>query len=140
MDQKKFASASNLAKGAYSLIEVENPDLLLLATGSEVGPAIEAHGLLAANGIKAQVVSMPSWELFEGQSKQYRDSVLPASVRARVGIEAGVRQGWDKWLGDKGVFIGMLSFGASAPGKICFEKFGITAEAIAEAAKRVLKG
>jgi transketolase len=140
LDQKKFASASNLEKGAYSLFEMENPDVLLLATGSEVGPAMEAHGLLAADGIKAQVVSMPSWELFEAQDKQYQDSVLPVSVKARVGIEAGVRQGWDKWLGDKGVFVGMSSFGASAPGSICFEKFGITAGAIAEAAKQVLNG
>jgi transketolase len=140
LDQKKFASASNLAKGAYSLIEAENPDVLLLATGSEVGPAMEAHGLLAADGIGARVVSMPSWELFEAQDKQYQDSVLPASVRARVGVEAGVRQGWDKWLGDKGVFIGMSSFGASAPASICFEKFGITAEAIVQAAKQVLNG
>jgi transketolase len=138
LDQTRFASASNLEKGAYSLIEVENPDVLLLATGSEVGPAIEAHGLLAADGIKAQVVSMPSWELFEGQSKQYRDSVLPASVKARVGIEAGVRQGWDKWLGDKGVFIGMSSFGASAPGSVCFDKFGITAESVIAAAKKCM--
>ncbi|MHC4721387.1 MAG: transketolase-like TK C-terminal-containing protein [Planctomycetota bacterium] len=140
LDQKKFASASNLEKGAYSLLEAENPDVLLLATGSEVGPAIEAHGLLAADGIGARVVSMPSWELFEAQDKQYQDSVLPASIKARVGIEAGVRQGWDKWLGDKGVFIGMSSFGASAPGKICFEEFGITAAAIAEAAKQILNG
>jgi len=138
LDQAKFASASNLERGAYSLIEERNPDVLVLATGSEVHPAIEAHKLLADDGIKAQVVSMPSWEIFEGQDKQYQERVLPASVKARVGIEAGVRQGWDKWLGDKGVFIGMSSFGASAPGKICFERFGITAEAIVNAAKQVL--
>ncbi len=138
LDQKKFASASNLEKGAYSLLEEQNPDVLLLATGSEVGPAIEAHGLLAADGIKAQVVSMPSWELFEGQDKQYQDSVLPANVKARVGIEAGVRQGWDKWLGDKGVFIGVSSFGASAPGAVCFEKFGITPQRVIDAAKKCM--
>jgi transketolase len=138
LDQGKYASASNLEKGAYSLIEVKNPDILLLATGSEVGPAIEAHAQLAADGIKAQVVSMPSWELFEAQDKQYQDSVLPAGVKARVAVEAGVRQGWDKWLGDEGVFVGMSSFGASAPASICFEKFGITAEAIAQAARQIL--
>ena len=114
---------------------VDNDD-----SGSEVGPAMEAHGLLAADGIKAQVVSMPSWELFEAQDKQYQDSVLPPGVKARVGIEAGVRQGWDKWLGDKGVFIWMSSFGASAPASICFEKFGITAEAITQAARQILNG
>ena len=81
---------------------------------------------------------MPSWELFEKQNKQYRDSVLMPDVKARVGIEAGVRYGWDKWLGDKGIFIGMSSFGASAPGKICFEKFGFTAERVVEAAKKLI--
>ena len=138
LDQAKFASASNLERGAYGLIEERNTDVLLLATGSEVHPAIEAYKLLADDGIKAQVVSMPSLEIFEGQDKQYQQSVLPASVKARVGIEAGVRQGWDKWFGDKGVFIGMSSFGASAPGKICFERFGITTEAIVNAAKQIL--
>jgi len=138
LDQEKFASAANLEKGAYALIEQQNPDVLLLATGSEVHLVIEAHKLLADEGIKAQVVSMPSWELFEKQDKQYQESVLPASVKARVGIEAGVRQGWDRWLGDKGVFIGMSSFGASAPGQICFEKFGITAESVIAAAKKCM--
>ena len=140
LDQDKFASASNLEKGAYSLIEVESPDVLLLATGSEVHLVIEAHKLLADEGIKAQVVSMPSWELFEKQDKQYQESVLPASVKVRVGIEAGVRQGWDRWLGDKGVFIGMSSFGASAPGPVCLKEFEITAGAIVKAAKQVLNG
>jgi len=135
LNQDKFASASNLEKGAYSLIEGQSPDVLLLATGSEVHLAMEAHGLLAAEGIKAGVVSMPSWELFEKQDKQYQESVLPASVKVRVGIEAGVRQGWDRWLGDKGVFIGMSSFGASAPGLVCLKEFGITAGAIVKAAK-----
>ncbi|HIJ72000.1 MAG TPA: transketolase [Planctomycetes bacterium] len=135
LDQKEFASASNLEKGAYSIIGQSNPDVILMATGSEVHPAIEAHNLLADDGIKAQVLSMPSWEIFEAQDSQYQESVLPARAKARIGIEAGVRQGWDKWLGDGGIFIGMSSFGASAPGKLCFEKFGITAGAIAEAAK-----
>jgi transketolase len=139
LDQTKYTAASNLEKGAYVLIEQQDPDVLLLVTGSEVRLAIEAHGLLAADGIKAQVVSMPSWEIFEAQDKQYRDGILPPHVRARVAVEAGVRQGWDKWLGDKGVFVGMSSFGASAPGRICFEKFGITAGAIVEAAKRAAK-
>ena len=81
---------------------------------------------------------MPCWELFEKQDKEYQDSVLPPNVKARVGIEAGVEQGWWKWLGDKGVFIGMSSFGASAPGKVCFEKFGITAENVVEAARKAM--
>ncbi len=140
LDQEKFTSAANLEKGAYALIEQQNPDVLLLATGSEVHLVIEAHKLLADEGIKAGVVSMPSWEIFEEQDKQYQESVLPASVKARVGIEAGVRQGWDRWLGDKGVFIGMSSFGASAPGPVCLKEFGITAGAIVKAAKQVLNG
>ena len=83
---------------------------------------------------------MPCWELFKKQDKGYRDAVLPPAVKARVGIEAGVEQGWCKWLGDKGIFVGMSSFGASAPGKVCFEKFGITAEKVVEAAKKSLNG
>jgi len=82
------------------------------------------------------VVSMPCWELFERQDQAYKDSVIPPKVKARVGIEAGIEQGWNKYIGDNGVFIGMSSFGASAPGKTCFEKFGITAEAAIVAAKR----
>jgi transketolase len=78
---------------------------------------------------------MPCWELFEQQDRKYRDSVIPPSVKARVGIEAGVELGWHKWLGDKGVFVGMSSFGASAPAKVCFEKFGITTNAVVKAAK-----
>jgi transketolase len=136
LDQEKFASASNLEKGAYVLVGEADSDVLLLATGSEVPLAIKAYDQLGAEGIKAGVVNMPSWELFEKQDENYRDSVLPPDVKARVGIEAGVRQGWDKWLGDKGVFVGMSSFGKSAPGPVCFEKFAITAEKVVEAAKK----
>jgi transketolase len=81
---------------------------------------------------------MPCWELFEKQSKEYRNLVIPPDVKARVAVEAGVELGWHKWLGEKGVFVGMSSFGASAPGKTCFEKFGITANAVAAAAKKLL--
>jgi len=136
LDQDKYTSAANLQKGAYALIKQENPDVLLLGTGSEVHLAIEACQKLAADGIKAQVVSMPAWELFEKQDEQYKQSVLPNGVKARVGIEAGIRQGWDRWLGDNGLFIGMSSFGASAPANICYEKFGITTEKVIEAAKK----
>ena len=117
---------------------LDKPDVLLLASGSEVSVATEAAEKLAVEKIAAQVVSMPCWELFEKQDKEYRDSVIPPNVKARVGIEAGVEQGWWKWLGDKGVFIGMSSFGASAPAKICFEKFGITVEKTIEAAKKAM--
>jgi transketolase len=139
LDQNKYGSAANLSKGAYVLVGADNPDVLLLATGSEVSVALCAAEGLAADGITAQVVSMPCWELFEKQSQEYKDSVLPPNVKARVGIEAGIEQGWSKWLGDNGIFVGMSSFGASAPGKVCFEKFGITAENVIKAAKKSME-
>jgi transketolase len=138
LDQDKYNSATNLSKGAYVLAGEDNPDVLLLASGSEVGIAVEAAEKLAADGVTAQVVSMPCWELFEKQSQEYKDSVIPPNVKARVGIEAGVELGWSKWLGDNGIFIGMSSFGASAPAKICFEKFGITVENVIKAAKKTI--
>ena len=139
LDQEKFGSAAGLKKGAYVLIKEDSPDVLLLATGSEIELAMEAHQQLAAGGIKAQVVSMPSWELFEKQDKKYQDTVLPPNVTARVGVEAGIRQGWDRWLGSEGIFIGMSSFGASAPASVCFEKFGITVDNVVKAAKKTIK-
>ena len=152
LDQNKFASATNLSKGAYVLtgvvtrasspctarMAVLRPDVLLLASGSEISLALCAAEGLAKEGIKAQVVSMPCWELFEKQSQQYKDSVLPPTVKARIGIEAGIELGWHKYLGDRGIFIGMSTFGASAPAKVCFEKFGITAENVIKAAKKAI--
>ena len=135
LDQNKYASAENLSRGAYVLQKADDADVLLLASGSEVSLALCAAESLAKDGIKAQVVSMPCWELFERQDQKYKDSVLPPDVKARVGVEAGVEQGWYKWLGDSGVFVGMSTFGASAPGKVCFEKFGITAKNVIKAAK-----
>jgi len=139
LDQNKYGSAANLDKGAYVLIGADKPDVLLLATGSEVSVALAAYDTLTADGIDAAVVSMPCWQLFEMQDKAYRDSVLPPAVRARVGVEAGIELGWSRYLGDKGIFVGMSSFGASAPGEVCFEKFGITAEKVTEAAKKSIK-
>ena len=136
LDQEKYGKAENLTKGAYVLIEAENPDVLLLATGSEVQLAVKAAEQLAAEGTKAQVVSMPSWELFEEQDQAYKDSVIPPNVKARVAVEAGVEQGWAKYVGDNGIFIGMSTFGKSAPQVVCFEKFGITTEKVVEAAKK----
>jgi transketolase len=138
IDQTKYTPAGNLVKGAYVLVSADKPDVLLLATGSEVSIALCAYEKLSAEGIKTRVVNMPCWELFEKQSKEYRDSVIPPEVKARVAVEAAVEFGWHKWLGEKGAFIGMSSFGASAPGKVCFEKFGITVENVVAAAKRVL--
>ncbi|AQQ72532.1 Transketolase 1 [Limihaloglobus sulfuriphilus] len=140
LDQNKYnPAAEGVEKGAYALNKVDNPDVLLLATGSEVQLAVAAGEKLEADGIMARVVSMPSWELFEKQSREYKDSVLPPSVTARVGVEAGVDQGWYKYLGLEGKFIGMNSFGASAPQGECFKHFGITAEAVEKAARELVK-
>ncbi|MHC4580661.1 MAG: transketolase [Planctomycetota bacterium] len=136
LDQDKYGSASSVDRGAYVLVAADKPDVLLLATGSEVSVALCAAEALAAEGVSAQVVSMPCWELFDKQDTQYKDSVVVPDVRARVAVEAGVEQGWHKYIGDSGVFVGMSSFGASAPAKICFEKFGITTENVVKAAKQ----
>lgn len=136
IDQDKFGKAAEgLAKGAYVLVAQDKPDVLLLATGSEVQLVMEAAEKLAADGIKIQVVSMPCWELFEKQDQAYKDSVLPPDVDARIGVEAGVEQGWYKWIGRNGKFIGMHSFGSSGKQNVCFEQFGITVDNIIAAAK-----
>ena len=139
IDQRKFASAANVGRGAYILTSRGKPDVILLASGSEVSVALEAAKLLEIDGLSPQVVSMPCWKLFEKQDDKYRNSVLPRDVKARVGIEAGVEMGWHKWLGEDGVFVGMSGFGASAAGKTCFQEFGITAENVAQTAKDLVK-
>jgi transketolase len=137
LDPEKYPNMKkNFSKGAYVLIEEANPDVLLLATGSEISLAMAAHEKLAADGIKAQVISMPCWKLFEAQDAAYKESVMPSAVKARVGVEAGIDAGWWKYLGTDGEFVGMNSFGASAPGGVCFEKFGITTDAVIAAAKK----
>jgi transketolase len=138
LDQTKYASAENVSKGAYVLISAENPQVLLLATGSEVSLAIKGYEQLAAEGIRSRVISMPSWELFELQSQSYHEAVLPSSVTARVGIEAGVKLGWERYLGQKGEFIGMTTFGASAPAEAAFKGFGFTVENVVKAAKKAM--
>ena len=135
LDLAKYGSAAGVSKGAYVLVGADKPDVLLLATGSEVSVALCAAEALGKDGVQAQVVSMPCWELFERQEQGYKDSVLPAAIKARVAVEAGIELGWGKYLGDNGLFVGMSSFGASAPGKVCFEKFGITVENVVAAAK-----
>ena len=137
LDPAKYPNMKkNFNKGAYVLVEQHDPDMLLLASGSEVQLAVAAAETLAADGIKAQVISMPCWKLFQRQDDAYKESVIPASVKARVGVEAGVDAGWWKYLGTEGEFVGMSSFGASAPGGVCFEKFGITTDAVVAAAKK----
>jgi len=136
LDQTKYPSAANLVRGAYVLVKADRPDLVLIGTGSEVQLALGAAEKLAAAGKRAQVVSMPSWELFQEQDEAYRAEVLPAGV-PRVAVEAGIEQGWHKYIGCNGRFVGMNGFGKSAPYKTCFENFGITAEAVARAAMEI---
>jgi transketolase len=126
-------------KGAYVLRDANNPQVILIGTGSEVHIAVEAHDLLAKEGIAARVVSMPSWELFEDQPAAYRDTVLPPTVTARVAIEAGATLGWPRYVGTVGEAIGLDRFGASAPYEQIYEHLGLTAEKMVEAAKRVIE-
>jgi transketolase len=137
IDRARYAAASGVRRGAYVLADVKAaaPDVILIGTGSEVSLCLAAHELLTREGIKARVVSMPSWELFEAQDQAYRDSVLPPDVAARVSVEMGSVIGWDRYVGPTGTRIGMQSFGASAPLKDLLPKFGFTAEAVAAAAK-----
>ena len=139
-DRTKYAPASDVAKGAYVLADAPGgkPDVILLASGSEVGLCAAAYEKLTAEGVKARVVSMPSWELFEKQDAAYKESVLPAGVTARVSVEMESVFGWDRYAGPKGKIIGMRSFGASAPLKDLLKKFGFEIENVIAAAKEVL--
>jgi transketolase len=139
-DRTKYAPASDVAKGAYVLADAPGgkPDVILLASGSEVGLCAAAYEKLTAEGVKARVVSMPSWELFEKQDAAYKESVLPSSVTARVSVEMESVFGWDRYAGPKGKIIGMRSFGASAPLKDLLKKFGFEIENVIAAAKEVL--
>ena len=141
LDRTTYAPASGLQKGAYVLADADGgkPDVLLLATGSEVALCVEAYEKLKADGVKARVVSMPSWELFEKQPQAYRDSVLPPSVTARVSVEMASTFGWARYVGPTGCAIGMTTFGASAPLKDLLKKFGFTVEHVVTAAKEQVK-
>jgi transketolase len=136
-DRTRYASAAGVARGAYVLAENPGatPEVILMATGSEVSLCVEAFEQLSKEGIKARVVSMPSWELFERQDQTYRDSVLPPSVKARVSVEMATTFGWDRYVGPTGHSIGMHSFGASAPIKQLLKHFGFTVENVIAAAK-----
>ncbi len=140
LDRTQCSSAENVSQGGYVLADAKNgkPEILLLASGSEVSLALEAYQKLTADGIQARVVSMPSFELFEEQSQEYRDQVLPPQVTARVAVEAGIRQGWDRYLGSTGAFVGMDSFGVSAPFSKIYQEFGFTTENVVAQAKQQL--
>jgi len=141
LDRTKYAAASGLARGAYVLADAPNgnPDVLLLATGSEVALCVQAYEQLAREGIKARVVSMPCWRLFEAEDQAYRDSILPPTVKARVSVEEGSTFGWERYVGENGESLGMHFFGASAPLKSLQKKFGFTPEHVVEAAKVQLR-
>jgi transketolase len=135
IDRSKFAAASEVSRGAYSLNNVSNPEVILIATGSEVSIALKATELLSAEGISARVVSAPCLEWFSSQDQSYRESVLPPKVKARVSIEAGIAQGWREWIGDCGIAVSLEHFGASASASKLFSEFGFTPERVAAAAK-----
>jgi transketolase len=141
LDRRKLPAASGLARGAYILVEEGEfpPEVILIATGSEVSLALEAHARLAGDGIRSRVVSMPCWELFDSQPASYRDTVLPPNVRARVSIEAASPFGWERYVGLDGTTIGVADFGASAPGPIVMRAFGFTPEHLVETAKRMVQ-
>jgi len=136
-DRSRYAGAEGLARGAYIMAGSKDrtPDVILIASGSEVQLCISAYERLKQEGIAARVVSMPSWELFEAQDRHYREEILPPSVKARIAVEAGAVIGWDRYAGPEGTIIGMHRFGGSAPGTSVMQKFGFTAERVLQAAK-----
>jgi transketolase len=142
LDRTSLGAAEGTLRGAYVLAETEGgvtPDAILIATGSEVAVALEARKLLAEKEVTARVVSMPSWEIFDGQDEGYKDSVLPAEVEARVSVEAGVTMGWERYVGSRGASVGIERFGASAPGEVVLEKLGITPENVVNTALGLLE-
>ena len=141
LDRTRYASAGGLAKGAYVLADASdgNPDVVLLTSGSEVSLCVEAYEQLKEEGMKARVVSMPSWELFEQQSQAYRDSVIPPGVTARVSVEQATTFGWSQYVGLKGTSIGMHAYGASAPAKDVIKYFGFTVERVVAAVKQQIE-
>jgi len=145
IDRQRFASAEGLRRGGYVLAEAETadgdvttPKLILIATGSEVALALEARETLQAEGSPARIVSLPCWELFEEQSKEYRDEVLPPAVTARLAVEAGVCQGWDRYVGPKGAMICLNRFGGSAPGDVAMRELGFNVENVLKHARALL--
>lgn len=141
VDRSKYAVASGVAKGGYILADAPGgkPEVILIGTGSELSLCVSAYEKLTGEGIRARVVSMPCTEIFDAQDESYKRSVLPPEVRARVSVEAGSVFGWERYVGTEGAIIGMTTFGASAPAKDLFKKYGFTVEHVVQAAKDVLK-
>jgi transketolase len=134
-DRAKLAPADGVQKGGYVLCDAAGgaPHVVLMATGSEVALALAAQEKLLTQGIRARVVSLPSWEIFAAQSPEYKESVIPRAIKARVSIEAGITLGWQRWVGDEGVAIGIDRFGASAPGGVLMKQFGFQADTVVRA-------
>jgi transketolase len=141
LDRSRYASAEGLRRGGYVLADAEggDPDVILIATGSEVALAAQAYEELRSSGVRARVVSLPSWYLFDQQPETYREGVLPAGVQARVAIEEASTLGWDRYVGPQGAVIGMHTFGSSAPLKDVQTKFGFTPERVVEEARDVME-
>jgi len=141
LDRTKFAPAQELLKGAYVLADLGkgDPQLILMASGSEVGLIMQAAETLVEAGIAVRLVSFPSWELFKEQSESYRLSVLPTGLKARIAVEAGATLGWKRWVGDGGIVIGLDRFGESAPYQEIYADLGLTPERIVREAKALLK-
>jgi transketolase len=131
--------SQGVARGGYVIADAAEPQVILIASGSEVEQALGAHQILAGEGISARVVSMPSWELFDAQPRTYRDTILPPELTARVAIEAGVPTGWERYVGIGGEIIALDRYGASAPYSVLAEKWGLTAEAVAARVKAYLE-
>ena len=141
LDRSTLTPASGVLKGGYILWESgDSPQVVIMATGSEVHIALEAGQALESEGIAARVVSMPSWEVFDEQPKEYRDSVLPPTLRARVSVEAGTTKGWERYVGLDGASVGMSGYGASAPAAVLYENFDITAKRVADEARQLVNG
>jgi transketolase len=140
LDRTRYAPASGVAKGAYVLADAKDgkPELILMATGSEVSLCVSVYEQLTAEGRRVRVVSMPSWEIFEQQTPEYRESVIPRDVKARISVEQASTLGWSQYVGSDGITIGMKTFGASAPLKELLKKFGFTPEAVIAAARKLL--
>jgi transketolase len=141
LDRSIYSPAKGLEQGAYVLADYgeQEPELILMASGSEVDLIIKSAGILAAEGTNVRLVSFPSWELFAQQDQDYRDMVLLPQVKARVAVEAGVSLGWDRWVGDNGAVIAVDKFGASAPFEVLYEKYGLTVENVVSTARRLVK-
>src|SRR6267154_988595 len=139
-DRSKYASEARVARGAYVMADAPGgpPEIILIASGSEVSLIVDAHETLASRGIRSRVVSMPSWDIFEHQPKSYRDEVLPATVKARIAVEQASVLGWDRYVGAEGRVIGMKTFGASAPLKELQRKFGFEPEKVTQIAKELV--